>query len=52
MDFSTIRDLLEKGGVVLYTVKCPNCGAPLELPERGSKIRCEHCGVKKLSELL
>lgn len=60
VDFSTIRDLLQKGGIVLYTAKCPNCGALLELPESGNKTTCEHCGatvyaedmLKKLRELL
>jgi len=60
VDFSSIRDYLARGGVVLYTVKCPNCGAPLELPERGKKTKCKHCGAtvyaedvfRKLSELL
>jgi len=50
VDFSSIRDLLQKGGIVLYTLKCPNCGAPLELPESGNKTKCEHCGATVYAE--
>jgi hypothetical protein len=29
---------------VLTTVKCPQCGAGIELPKEGSLIKCQHCG--------
>lgn len=60
VDFSSIRDILERGGVVVYTVKCPVCGAPLKLPETGRETKCSYCGatvyaedvLSKLKELL
>jgi len=39
VDFSLIREMLERGGIVLQSIKCPNCGAPLEIPSSGRIIR-------------
>ena len=35
---------MERGGLILETVKCPECGAPVKLPEVGNYVVCEHCG--------
>ena len=43
LDFSFLKQYMEKGGLVLQTVKCSNCGATLRLPDRGSTITCSHC---------
>lgn len=43
IDFSALRELVEKGGIVLTTFKCPHCGAPIKLPEEGTEIICNHC---------
>jgi len=43
LDFSFIKNYMEKGGLVLQTVRCPNCGAPMKLPESGSEVVCSHC---------
>jgi transcription initiation factor IIE alpha subunit len=59
-DFSALRDQMANGGIVVTTVKCPSCGANLDLPEKGDSIRCEYCGsnvqavdvMQKLKELL
>ena len=45
MDFTTIRDYLDKGGVVLTAVKCPQCGGAVELPKSGSLTKCGYCGT-------
>ncbi|ABL78774.1 TFIIB-type zinc ribbon-containing protein [Thermofilum pendens] len=50
VDFSSIRDILERGGVVVYTVKCPVCGAPLKLPETGRETKCSYCGATVYAE--
>ena len=44
LDFSSLKDYMKKGGLVLQTVKCPVCSAPLKLPESGNQVTCEHCG--------
>ena len=44
LDFSSLKDYMEKGGLVLQKTKCPECGAPIALPTSGSQTKCEHCG--------
>jgi len=44
LDFSSLKDYMKKGGLVLQTVKCPVCSGPLKLPELGNQTTCEHCG--------
>lgn len=44
IDFSALKDYMAKGGLVLQSVKCPTCSAPLSLPETGNQTICEHCG--------
>jgi ribosomal protein S27AE len=44
LDFSTLKDYMDKGGLVLQKTKCPECGAPIELPTVGNQISCQHCG--------
>ncbi|MDD1770302.1 MAG: hypothetical protein LUO79_04365 [Methanomassiliicoccales archaeon] len=59
-DFGALRDQMANGGIVVTSVKCPNCGANLDLPETGDTVRCEYCGsrihafdlLQKLKELL
>lgn len=45
LDFSSIRDTLSKGGVVISSLKCPQCSGPLELPEEGKQTTCKYCGA-------
>lgn len=44
LDFSSLKDYMEKGGLVLQKTKCPECGAPMALPATGNQTKCEHCG--------
>ena len=44
IDFSALQDYMKKGGLVLQSVKCPTCSAPLSLPEKGNQTVCGHCG--------
>lgn len=44
VDFSSLKDYMEKGGLVLQKTKCPECGASIALPDSGNQARCEHCG--------
>ena len=45
LDFSTLLEHMQTGGLSLQTVKCTNCGVGLRLPETGNEITCEHCGT-------
>jgi len=44
LDFSWLKDYMEKGGMVLQNLKCSECGAPIPLPTTGNQIECKHCG--------
>ena len=44
IDFSALKTFMEKGGLVLQQIKCPECGAPIKLPPSGNQTTCEHCG--------
>ncbi|MEM2951166.1 MAG: hypothetical protein QXV52_08730 [Nitrososphaeria archaeon] len=43
-DFSWLKSLLDRGGIVLTTVKCPSCGGILDIPNEGKFIKCKYCG--------
>ena len=45
MDFSSLTDYMKEGGMLLKTIKCTECNGPLNLPESGNEITCEHCGA-------
>jgi hypothetical protein len=44
LDFSILRDYMTKGGISVQSVKCPQCKAPLTMPENGSFVKCTYCG--------
>lgn len=50
LDFSTLQEYMEKGGLVLQKTKCPECGAPIPLPTTGNQINCPHCGSTILAQ--
>lgn len=43
LDFSSLKSLMEKGGIVLAELKCPHCNAPIKMPKDGNQTICEHC---------
>jgi len=43
-DFTWLKDLLDKGGIMMTAVKCPQCGASLNLPKEGNLANCRFCG--------
>jgi len=45
LDFSFLKEQLAKGGLVVQSVKCPSCGASVELPKEGSTAKCSYCGA-------
>jgi len=60
LDFSFLKSYMEKGGLVLQTFKCPECGASVKFPDAGSQTVCGHCGAniyandvfKKIKDLI
>jgi len=44
VDFSFLKSVAEKGGIVLTTVSCPSCGGQVELPKSGNLAECKYCG--------
>jgi LSD1 subclass zinc finger protein len=45
LDFSFLREYMTKGGISVEAVKCPQCRAPLTMPENGSFVKCNYCGA-------
>ncbi len=43
LDFSFLKNQMEKGGIMVSTIRCPNCGGTLALPSTGVSVRCERC---------
>jgi len=60
LDFSFLKKYMEDGGLVMQTLKCPECGASVKFPEAGSQTICTHCGAnihandifKKIKDLI
>lgn len=50
LDFGALKDFMTKGGLLLQTVKCPECGAPIRLPQSGNNTTCTHCGNTILAQ--
>ena len=44
LDFSFLKAEMEKGGVIVQTIKCPACSAGLNLPPSGNNVKCPYCG--------
>jgi hypothetical protein len=45
IDFSSLKDVMSKGGVVMSAYNCPNCNAMVDIPEAGKILICKHCGT-------
>jgi hypothetical protein len=50
LDFSFLKDKMERGGLTIATIKCPSCSSPLRLPDTGSQTRCDSCGSQILAQ--
>jgi DNA-directed RNA polymerase subunit RPC12/RpoP len=44
LDFSFLKDIMEKGGLIMQVLKCPECGASFDFPQSGNLTKCTHCG--------
>lgn len=45
LDFSSLKDVMSKGGIVMTTHKCPNCNGMVDIPETGKVLICKYCGT-------
>jgi hypothetical protein len=45
LDFSSLKDIMAKGGLVMSTYKCPNCSGMVDIPEVGKMLMCKYCGT-------
>ena len=50
LDFAFLRDFLKKGGLLVQNIQCPRCSAPIEMPNSGDHVKCEHCGSNVLAQ--
>jgi hypothetical protein len=50
IDFTMLKEYMEKGGLILQKTKCPECNAPLQIPTIGNQIVCQHCGSTILAQ--
>ena len=45
LDFSSLKDAMSKGGLVMSTYKCPNCNGMVDIPEAGKVLVCKYCST-------
>ena len=45
VDFSSLKDVMARGGIVMTAYKCPNCNGMVDLPEAGKVLICKYCGT-------
>jgi ribosomal protein S27AE len=45
VDFSSLKDEMSKGGIVMSAYNCPKCSAMVDLPETGKILICKYCGT-------
>jgi DNA-directed RNA polymerase subunit RPC12/RpoP len=45
LDFSSLKEVMSKGGLIVTNYKCPNCSGMLEIPEAGKILTCKYCGA-------
>ena len=44
LDFSFLKAHMEKGGLIMQVLKCPECGATIDFPKSGTQTKCSYCG--------
>ncbi len=45
VDFSFLKDYMQKGGMLVQKITCANCGGSMHLPEKGNTVDCPYCGT-------
>jgi len=44
VNFAEIIQAARGKGIILETIECPHCAAPIPLPKTGESFQCKHCG--------
>ncbi len=44
-EVASLLKAIESKGIIIREVKCPRCGAPVEIPRKGHVTRCRYCGA-------
>jgi ribosomal protein S27AE len=44
IDFSFLKTQMERGGIAVGVIKCPSCGANVQMPTQGTQFKCSYCG--------
>jgi LSD1 subclass zinc finger protein len=45
LDFAWLSKIIKQESLSIRPIKCPSCGAPLDMPSSGRYVKCSHCGV-------
>jgi len=45
LDFSSLKDVMSKGGIVMSAYNCPKCNGMVDIPENGKVLICKYCGT-------
>jgi len=45
LDFVKLAKLMASTGVIVKAIKCPNCGANIDLPKKGDTVKCPYCNA-------
>ena len=45
IDFVELAKLISSTGIIVKAIRCPNCGANIELPKKGDVMKCPYCNV-------
>jgi hypothetical protein len=45
IDFSSLKEVMAKGGIVMTSYKCPECNCKLDVPEAGKVLVCSYCST-------
>ena len=45
LDFSSLKETMFKGGIIMSTYNCPKCNGTVEIPEAGKVIFCQYCNT-------
>jgi len=45
VDFGSLKNVMDSGGIVMTTYNCPKCNGVLDIPQAGKVLFCSYCGA-------
>jgi DNA-directed RNA polymerase subunit RPC12/RpoP len=45
LDFGSLKNVMDSGGIIMTTYNCPKCNGVLEIPQAGKVLFCSYCGT-------